>query len=182
MKYTFSLEEADYLAHQLFVASTSKPSIQRRRKSWIMTTLAFGLFAYLMDQSDNEFLRNYFLGATLLSMFLFPFFSRWRYRKHYKKQVGEHFSKSFGKKATVEFQAKHISTEDENDSESKISYSQVESINELPEHFLIRLDNGQSLILPKNKIEQLDQLKTDLHELGKKVRLELTDDTNWKWK
>jgi len=182
MKHSFSLEETDYLTHQLFIASTSKPAIWRRRRSWIMSTLAFAIFALLMDQNNNEFLRNYFIGAAFLSLFLFPLYSRWRYKKHYKKHVNEHFSKSFGKQVAVEFQEDHILTQDEYNSESKISYSLIESLNELPEHFLVRLNNGQSLILPKNKIGQLDRLQADLTKLGNKMGHKLMDHTNWKWK
>jgi hypothetical protein len=182
MKYTFTLEENDYLTNQLFVFSTSKPAIRRRRKSWLMTTLAFAVLSYLMEQSNNEFLRNYFIGIAILSLVMFPFYSRWRYKKHFKKHVNEHYAKSYGKQASLEFQKDHVLTQDEFDSESRINHSQIESVNELPNQFLIRLGNGQSLILPKRKTEQIDKLRADLIDLGNKVGHELSDNTSWKWK
>ena len=182
MKYKFSLNESDYLTHQLFVASTSKPAIWRRRRSWALTTGMFLIFAWLFYHSSNEFLTNYFIGAAIVSAVFFPLYSGWRYKKHYRKHIKEHFSKSFGKEAIVEFRDEDIFTKDEFKSESKINYSQIESFNELPEHFLIRLNSGQSLILPKEKIAEVEQLRKELSELAIKLGNEITDYTTWKWK
>ena len=82
----------------------------------------------------------------------------------------------------VEFQNDHILTKDDADSESKVSFSQIESMTELPEHFLIRLNGGQSLILPQRKISELSQLRSDLEQVRQKVGLEIIDNTNWKWR
>lgn len=181
MKYTFSLDETDYLTHQLFISATSKPSLNGRRKSWLLVTGAFGLLAFVFYQKDDVGLSNYFIFTSILSLIFYPFYIRWKYKRHFKKYINEHFSKNFGKKAYIELQEGHILTQDEDRSESKISCTSIESFHELPEHFLIRLNNGQSLILPKNKIEQLDQLRSDLSQLANKRQLLMTDNLNWKW-
>ena len=147
-----------------------------------MTTGLFLILAWLFYKNSNEFLTNYFLGAGIICAIVFPVYSRWRYKQHYRKHVNTNFSKSFGHEASVEFLDEHFLTKDDFNSESKVSNSQIESINELPEHFLIRLNNGQCLILPKHKIAQLEKLRAELLELGKKIGHELTDNTNWKWK
>ena len=182
MKYTFSLEESDYLTHQLFVVSTSKPAVWRRRRSWILITLAFLCLAWVFQKESNEFLRNYFIGISIISLIFYPFYSRWRYKKHYSNHINENLSQNFGKEVTIEFLDEHFLTQDAFGSESKISYSQVQSFNELPEHFLVRLNNSQSLILPKNKTEPIDELRRGLTELASKLGFNINDNTSWKWK
>lgn len=182
MRYNYTLEESDYLTHQLFIASTSKPAIWRRRKSWIITTVSFLIFAWVMERSVNPFLRNYFLGLALLALLFYPLYSRWRYKRHYRKHIKEHYADTFGKLGWMEIQDDHIILQDEHDSESKIHISQVESISELPAHLMVRFKNATTLILPLLKIEQVDQLKLDIKALAQKLGLELKDFTNWKWK
>ena len=182
MIYSYSLEEADFLTHQLFVVSNSKSAIARRRRSWIILTGVFLILAWLFYRSSNETLTYYFLTVAIISAIFYPFYSRWHYRKHYKRHVKTTFSKSIGQMVFVEFQNDHILTKDDADSESKVSFSQIESMTELPEHFLIRLNGGQSLILPQRKISELSQLRSDLEQVRQKVGLEIIDNTNWKWR
>jgi len=182
MEYKFSLDETDYLTHQLFIVSISKPAIWRRRRSWAIMTGMFLILALLFHRSANQHLTNYFLVVSAISLVFYPAYSAWRYKKHYKKHVNENFSKTFGQEVTIEFGTDFVLTRDQEQSESKINYSQVDSIFELPEHFLMRMKNGQSLIMPKFKISNLDELRKELTELAKKLNLELLHNMNWKWK
>ena len=182
MTYSFTIDETDYLTHQLFIASTSKTTNANRRRSWALITVTFLLLAWLFHNSLNESLRNYFLVVAGICLIFYPFYSRWRYKKHYRKHVRLNHANSFGQTVYIEFLEGHILTKDDEDSESKINLSYVVSLNELPEHFLIQIKGGQSLILPKQKIGHVEKLRTDLVELAKKVGLQLTDHTQWKWK
>ncbi|PTB94075.1 hypothetical protein C9994_12420 [Marivirga lumbricoides] len=182
MKYTFSLDESDLLTHQLFLVSTSKAAIWRRRRSWIIIVLTFIVCSGLFYIESNAFLRNYFVLLAFISLIFYPLYSRWKYKRHYLRHIREHFSGTTGKQATIEFQEEFIFESDETNSESKINYSTIESLNELPNHFIIRLKTGQALVLPKNKIENIDQLHSDLLELTKRLGVELKNHKNWKWR
>lgn len=182
MKYTFSLDESDLLTHQLFLVSNSKPAIWRRRKTWLFTTITFMALASLFYQLSNKFLTNYFLRIGIICLIFYPLYSRWKYKRHYTRHIREHLSGSIDKQTTLEFQEDFVFGKDETNSESKVSYSLVESFNELPQHFLLKLRGGQALIIPKNKISDTEQLRSDILDVTKKMSKELKNYTNWKWR
>ena len=182
MKYIFSLDESDYVTHYLFVVSTSKPSISRRRRGWAITVGTFFLLALVLYQDADKVLSYSFFGASIICLLFYPLYTRWRYKNHYKKQVNEHFSKSFGKQTTLEFKEDQFLMKDELGSESKMNYEMIASMHELPSHFILRLNNAQSLILPKDDIPEVEQLRSELVDLAKKLSLQLTDHSDWEWK
>ncbi|MBK6267087.1 YcxB family protein [Marivirga sp. S37H4] len=98
------------------------------------------------------------------------------------RHIKEHMSGSIDKLTTLEFQEDFVYGIDETNSESKINYSTIESFNELPQHFLLRLKGGQALILPKHKIVEKEQLRSEILEVTKKLGVELKNYTNWKWR
>ncbi|MBD8489756.1 YcxB family protein [Echinicola sp. CAU 1574] len=181
MVYTFSLDESDYLTYQLFNSSTSKQSLKNRRRSWLLVTGAFALLAFVTYNNKDEVLGIYFGVLSIISFIFYPFYIRWKYKKHFLSHIREHLASNFGKKASLEFQKDYILAFDENESESKINLKSVKSIHELPEHHLIRLDGGQTLILPKQKTNNLHQLESDLNQLAKSLGLTIMDNTKWTW-
>lgn len=84
---TYTLDAEDYLAYQLYAASINPTVLARRKKEWVLTTLTFVLLGVLFYSSNNLFLGLYFWGVALLTVFCFPSYSRWRYKKHYLRHV-----------------------------------------------------------------------------------------------
>ncbi|MEQ9008478.1 MAG: hypothetical protein RLO12_01085 [Fulvivirga sp.] len=181
MTYTFSLDESDYLTHQLFNSSTSKLSLKNRRKSWLLVTGAFAVLAFVVYQNGDRVLGTYFGVFSVITLIFYPFYIRWKYKKHFLNHIREHLSNNFGKTASLEFHDGYILTFDENKSESKISLNLIKSIHELPQHHLIKLDGGQTLIMPKDKVNDLQQLESDLTKLAESLNLRITDNTKWNW-
>lgn len=181
MKYSFSLDESDYLTHQLFIAASSKQSLNRRRRSWLLVTGSFVVLAFVFLNKGDTGIGTNFIIAGVFSFIFYPFFIRWKYKRHFEKHIKEHLSNNFGQKMNFEIGEDQFITRDEENSESKISFSLTKSMHELPKHFLIRLDNGQSLILPKEKVPDLDRLRSDLVSLAQKLNLMIVDNTKWNW-
>ena len=67
-------------------------------------------------------------------------------------------------------------------SESKVLTTELEEICEIPTTIFVRLKGGQSFILPKDKITDLDNVKARLKELAKHLKIKYDTDENWKWK
>ena len=181
MTYTFSLDESDYLTHQLFFSSKSKQSLKTRRKSWLFTTGSFAVLAFALFYIGDAVLGTSFAIVSVISLLFFPFYIRWKYKKHFLNHIRENFSNNFGKKASIEFRDNHFLTYDENESESKISFNLIKSIHELPEYYFFRLDTGQTLIMPKQKITDLEAFQAELESLTESLGLQISDDTKWSW-
>ena len=182
MRYTFALQESDYLTNYLFIASTSKPSINRRRRGWILVFGSFyliSLFFFLMGDQHQSIA---FLMLGTFAFIFYPFYIKWHYKTHYRRHIKEHFTDEFGQKKFIAIEENYLFIEDSDGSEAKFNYSQIESLNNLPEHYLIRLKGGQSLIIPKREIGALAELHTELTQLTTKLNLTLQDHQHWTWK
>tara|TARA_R110002049_G_scaffold305808_1_gene503301 strand:- start:2005 stop:2436 length:432 start_codon:yes stop_codon:yes gene_type:complete len=132
--------------------------------------------------SNNDIISGIYFGiASVLSLVFYPYFIRWKYKKHFLNYIRENNSNNFGKTASLEFHNDHILTFDENESESKISLKLIKSIHELPHHHLIKLDGGQALILPKQRVNDLKQLESDLTKLANSLNLIITYNVKWQW-
>ena len=83
--------------------------------------------------------------------------------------------------ATLTINNKCFVTKDDG-GESKIIATETEEIVEIPSLFLLRLKSGQSLIIPKNKIGNADEVKNELLGLADFLKISYTVEENWKWK
>ena len=170
MKY--SLDENDYLQSQLFIASKTERIKNQRRRSWIIISLGFFSLSYLFSQTDKDFLVYYFIGFGILSIFLYPLYQKSYYRKHYQKYIADTLKNRFGETATITFTDTNIECFDRT-GDSKIILTEIEEIFETGEYFYLRMKSGVSLIIPKSKIENTDNLRTELKTLADKLKVHL---------
>ncbi len=101
--------------------------------------------------------------------------------KHYQGFIKENYKDRLGRTATLEFSNDYILAKD-NGSESKVLTTEVEEIFEIPTTIFVRLKGGQSFILPKDKISNIDNVTTRLKELADYLKIKYERDDNWKWK
>ena len=91
-----------------------------------------------------------FCGIGLAWYFLYPFWEKQRYIKHYQVFIRENYKDILGRIATLELNNDYILAKD-NGNESKVLTAEIKKINEIPSAIYIRLNGGQSFLLPKDK-------------------------------
>jgi hypothetical protein len=171
----FKLDEEDYLTYQLFTASKSELITKKKRNGWIIAPLSFLILAALFYASNNIPLTVYFVFAAVITTVLFPRYFNWRYKKHYKKHIQTNYKNRFGIESELEITPDGILYKDET-GEGKINLKEIKRINNLPAHFMIELNIGNSIILPKNQLDEAAILQT-----FNNLQLEIIDESNWKW-
>ena len=103
------------------------------------------------------------------------------YVRHYKSFINENFKDRQGRIVTLEFANDYIIARDCG-SESKVMTTEFEEICEIPTIILVRLRGGQSLIIPKDMIIELDYLKARLRELANHLKIKYVADEKWEWR
>ncbi|MBL0742537.1 YcxB family protein [Chryseolinea lacunae] len=175
-----TLTEHDYLTYQLYTASKS-PSVRKGRlRRWLFTTITFAAMAFLFADRDDLFLFYYFVVATLLSLTLYPFYSRWRYKRHYEKYIREVYKNRFGEEATVEIGDEQLVTKDKT-GEGKFNISGIEAVNEIADYYFIKMVTGPSLIVPKRNPD-IDKFRSDLTSLVATHGIAHNVELDWRWK
>ena len=181
MTLTFTLDEKDYLTHQLFSASKSQHVINRRRRNKIIVPLIYLVFATLIFFSANYTVSFIFLVVALGWFFLYPYWESKRYFKHYQQFINENHKNRFNKSVTIEINRDFIIAKDDG-SEGKVLTTEVAVIHEIPAAIYIKLKSGQSFILPKERIPDIINLKEYLKRLASDLKIEYCLNNNWEWK
>ncbi|HET6227166.1 MAG TPA: hypothetical protein VFF27_12855 [Bacteroidia bacterium] len=181
MKYEFTLDEQDYLENCLFLASNSKIYKKRKLASrLILPILYIGLGLYMLSENDVVF-ATIFLAFSFLWFLFSPALTRNRYKKFYRKTITESYSKRLGRISTFEIESTDfLMTEEKN--VSRISLKDLESVNELAKYFILKLQIGSTIILPKDKINNLSELKKELKDLAQVQNVPFNEELNWKFR
>jgi hypothetical protein len=179
MIITLVLSAEDYLTYHLYTASKSKRIKNKRYKSWLITTVIFFLFSYLLKDT-NEFLTYYFLVAGVLSLVFFPLYQRYRYKKFYWKFVNEKLQYKFDKECVIDFRQDAIGFKDAT-GEGKINTTEISGISEISTHYFIEFKAGESLIVPKKLING-NSFLPELIALFQNPNIIVNNQLSWKWK
>jgi hypothetical protein len=176
-------DENDFLTYQLYTASKTPRIKKARVRGWILTIVLFLCLAFLFFESSNAFLGYYFLLLSVVSLPLYPIYSRWRYKKHYKKYIADTYKGKFGVPCTIQIENDVIVTKDAT-GEFKIKTTEVEVVNEIKDFYFVKMKSGMSLIVNKVKTDpqELEILVDQLMELVEKRGVQYNRELDWKWR
>ncbi len=180
MNLTISLDENDYLTHQLLIASHSERIRKKRVRSKIVTPLIYLTIGGLFLGQGRTAMGLALMVLGILWFFFYPAWERRRYYNHYRGFIREHYTERFGKTATLEIDADFITARDQG-SEGRVATSEIDGIQEIPTLILVRIKGGQSFILPKNYLPAIDELKHLLQQIAAKQQIPYHTYNDWKW-
>jgi len=165
MKLEFQIDEQDFLDFQLFTASQSDRIKRKMWNGWIFLTLGCGIAAGYFYFKDSIALAIYFGLAAIACELFYPKYFRWKYKKHYKNYIRENYSNRFNKQEYIEINNETIFAKDKV-GESAINISEIERIDETEKHFFVKITTGVSLIIPKYKIQNPNEVRAKFESLG----------------
>lgn len=177
----YEINENDFLTFQLFTASKSASIIKKRRRAQIRVPIIYLIFVVLLLLVDAYVLAGAFAVIAVLWFLFYPRWESRRYLNHYKTFIKEHYKNRSGRNATMEINDDVILTK-ENGSEGKLLTIELEEIVEIPTVILMRLKGGQAFVLPKDRINNLEELKSRLKELASYLKIKYSVENEWEWK
>ena len=165
MKLKYKIGEQDFLDFQLFTASQSDRIKRKMLYAWIFLIFGFGIVSGYSYFKDNIVLTIYFGLVAIICGLFYPTYFRWRYKKHYKTYIRENYANRFDELEYLEINNETIFSKDKV-GESIISISEIEKIDETERHFFVKMSGGVSLIIPKYKIENPNDVHSKFELLG----------------
>jgi hypothetical protein len=183
MKIEYKLDENHYLTYQLYTASVSKVLLKKRKRNKIILPVLYLLFAAMILLVYRKFNWSiYFLIITAILWYCYyPKWEKRRYIRYYKNFIKEEFGNRFNKIITVEIEDEYLLATDDG-SETKISTKELEKVTELSTIVLIKLKNGTSIIFPKDKMGNIEEVIIRIKKLADHLNIPYTTDLNWEWK
>lgn len=181
MKFEFILNEQDYLNSSLFTASKSAVIKKRRLGSRLIIPIVYiGLGIWFWDDYNHISTILFVLFAILWFLFS-PIITRRRYVRYYKSAIKEAYSQRLGRTLSLEIQ-NDVLAFTEGPNESRFQASDIDVINEIPDLILIRIKSSNCIILPKERINNLDELKRQLKQLAERMKVNYNEELEWKWR
>jgi hypothetical protein len=154
MKYTYQLSEEDFLAYQLYTAFHSdsvKRKMQNGRWGLFLGALLLAVLSFLIRYLV---MGSYFAVMAVLVLLFFPKYFRWRYQRHFRNHIREHYSGRVGITHSLEFTNEHLLLADKT-SEGKVLLSEIKQLVETDQQFFVQLASGVSVIVPKREINAI---------------------------
>lgn len=179
-KITYTLSKEDYLEHLLY-ASSKTPSIQNKRKVYkILLPVVYIIIGAIGLISGNMVLFSSLIALAILWWVLFPKFERNLYTKRFSKYIDQQLKSNAYKSIELEIHPEQIFQKEENITYT-IAFEQINIIHEIKNYIYIGLKDGYTIIIPKNKIQHLDQWKQIFLENIQAFEIPQVIDLNWKW-
>lgn len=183
MEYVFNLNEKDYLISLLFWASKSNEiKNQKRNRTFRLLTvyvIIFLIFIYFQI-GYPEFL--YIFPPIAIAFLIHDYFYGFKnglYKSYQKMNIEEH-KKIFNNNVLLKFEETYLIKTDDN-TDLKVNYQNIESIEELKDYFYLKLSNNSRIIFPKSCILNLTETKSFLINISNENSFPLIDETHWKW-
>lgn len=181
LRIELSIEEDDFLAYQLYVASTSERIKKNRRKSRTIIPLlylAFSILLFFMD--DRTTMGIVFFSIAVIWYLGYPYYTAWKYKRHYHAFIREHYQRRFGEKAVLMFESGRIYSQDAA-SEGWVNVTELDEIVEISSHLFLKLKSGMGFILPKQRIKEQEVLIPYLRKLTNRLQIPYHQELGWKW-
>jgi len=178
MQITYSLQNEDFLVHQLYIASQSERVKKKRTQSTFIPPVVYILIGMYLAYRYQTFVPlALFGGLGILWYLLYPKYEKMRYRKHYWNFIKDNFQEKVNVAGTIIFESEHVKMFD-HATESKTSISEIKYAVNLPNHYLIRFKGSQVLIIPKKEVKS----ETEFFQYFTSKNIEIKDELNWEWK
>jgi hypothetical protein len=177
MDLSYELEAEDFLEYQMFQSATTSSLKKRRMMSKVFLSLLYiAVGAYFKFAKDQTSTAVIFLGAGVMWYFLYPAYAKWRYKNHFKQYIKANYHERFGKTSTLSIQSDGI---DFNDSTGNghIKSETLAHLIELKAYYLVTIETGQSLIVPKSAVSNAPEFKKALKDFG----VQYHDEQAWVW-
>jgi hypothetical protein len=176
-----TLDENDFLTFQLYTASKTPRIKKARIRQWILTSVTFFGLAYLFHNGGNAFLGNYFLVFGGLSLVFYPFYSRWKYKNHYRKYIRENYKNRFGQESSLAFEGDSIVTKDAS-GEVKVNVSEIEEVHEIKDYFFLKSRMGGTLIISKAESDDIREITNSIKSMVETCGVKHSVELDWKWR
>ncbi len=181
MRIEYTLEKIDFLKYQLFAASKSERIIKSRKNSRIRLPIVYLILGLLLFAFADLIFALIFIGIGVVWYLLHPYFMKKRYIRHFEKYIDENYQNRFGKTVTIDFDEEHIISSDYL-GESKLKIREIAEINEIKDYVFLKFSSGESLIIPKDRLENVNELNNILTKIVSDLSIKHNIDLDWQWK
>jgi hypothetical protein len=180
MKIEYKLEKKDFLIFQLFSASRSEDLNRKQRRSKHLIPVIYVVFGIIFFVGKNYVLGSLFTGLAIVWYIYFPVYAKARFKRYFEKYITDNYPEMFESYADITLDNEYVYFSDQEDG-TKVKLSETVQINEIEDHIFLKFKSGSSLIIPKSKIDQTEELNSIINILKNDMSVNYINEPDWKW-
>jgi YcxB-like protein len=181
MTISFKADENDMVLFQLYKASKSQHIAAKRKKARRTMSISFLILGPLLFLNGHGYAAIILIAVAIGWYFIYPVWEAGYYQRHYESFIAERCRTVKYSGTEMQFNSEYIITKEEG-TEGRIFTSELESITEITKAVYILFKNGNSFILPKNKIDNINELIHWLKQLAAVLNRPYNSELDWVWR
>lgn len=174
----FKLTKEDYLNFQLYAASRNPRIKKQRLRGRIFASLLFLIFGITTLVIDS-FLKYIYFSATIFVFFLYPLYTKWFYKRHFRKYIEQTFDPD-NDSITLLFSDSALEAKDKK-ATSSMKLQDLLSFTETSDYFYLQVSKAVYFILPKERVPA-EEVRIYLQDRSKALNIPYKEELDWKWK
>ncbi len=180
MEIFYILDQKDYLAFQLFSYSTSARNQKTQKRNNRIIPALYIVLGLLLLLLQDQILGTIFIVLGILWFIFYPNIQKKRLEKHFTNFIHEHYGQRIGQKATLKLSDDYFYLIDQY-SESKTKIEALEALYEIQTHYFLKLQNGVSLIIPKDGVSSPTAMNQIIAHLKNELKVPYHALLDWEW-
>lgn len=180
MTLNYPITLRDYLHLKLYDASKSDSIRKSRRRTEIVLFVIYAIgIAYAIYKSYYSLAGGIAVGG-LLYYFLFQRQYKNRYARNAYKHMSRRVPANTEVPVTITFNPStvHYRVAEE---KTAFKWNDMKELIEIPQYFFLVTHAGESLIIPKNKLDDPARFKTYMQEKTSANNIPFSNQTDWAW-
>lgn len=178
----YILNEEDLLNLQLYHASKNENFKKQRIKDKyriIGLSLLCGLILFL--DGDYSFYSYYFLGSAFVFLLVYPWWSKWFYKRLLKSKVTNTYKSSFPQTIKLALHNKSIDLISKQQSYT-FEIHNLHMVTEIKDYFFIQISNFPPIIIPKKEMPDTNLIQKQLEQYNIEFKVPFISDFEYEWK
>ncbi len=181
MKIEFEISEEDLLTQQLFATANAESVRKRRGRGRVFLVVIYIVAGVFIWIQSGAIIGGLFLLACIPMYIFYTRMEAKQYQKHIRAFVKEQIRDRESPVTTLHFEKDYVTMAD-GANVGRIPLSEVKIIYEISQLYSLKLNNGQSIVLPKKHNNNSGNTESMLHHLAERLEIPYVQQLDWKWK
>jgi Ca2+/Na+ antiporter len=181
MTFQYVPEESDFLNYLYYVTTKSKRVQRKRTLNKLVVLFIYFITGLFLYNKQGPVTSGLFFLLCLPMYFFYSYFERRQYLKHFTRYISANYKDEIGVSTSIFLDDEGVNI-GIGESNHKLLWTETESISETGSMILIQEKNQNSIVIPKEKTQNVEMLISQLKSLASAHNIKYEEELNWKWK
>ena len=181
MTFEYIPDESDFLNYLYYVTTKSKRVQKKRTMNKLVILFIYFITGLFLYNSQGPITSGFFFLLCLPMYFLYSFFEKRQYLRHFTKYILANYRDEIGVPATITLDEEGVAIS-LGASQTKMPWIEISDISETGTIILVQEKSQNAIVIPKQKTQRIEELIAELKRISSSHNIQYNVELNWKWK